>query len=41
MVESREVGGRKRVCKKSGRGGRQRGEGSMGEEAEDIPMTLF
>lgn len=41
MAEGREVGRRKRVCKKSGRGRRQRGEGRMGEEAEDSPMTLF
>lgn len=41
MAEGREVGRRKRVCKKSGRGRRQGGEGRMGEEAEDSPMTLF
>lgn len=41
MAEGREGGRRKRVCKKSGRGRRQGGEGGMGEEAEDSPMTLF
>lgn len=41
MAEGREGGRRKRVCKKSGRGRRQGGEGRMGEEAEDSPMTLF
>lgn len=42
MAEGKEGGRRKRVCKKSGRGRRQGGEGRMGEEAEeDSPMTLF
>lgn len=41
MAEGREGGRSKRVCKKSGRGRRQRGEGRVGEEPEDSPMTLF
>lgn len=41
MAEGREGGRRKRVCKKSGRGKRQGGEGRRGGEAEDSLMTLF
>lgn len=41
MTEGGEGRGSKAVCKKSGRGKRQGGEGRRGEEAEDSMTTLF
>lgn len=40
LAEGTEGGRKKGVCKKSGRGKRQGGEGRRGEEAEDILMTF-